>query len=169
MPPESPQLSSFRFGSREEKWINSATLFEAPEIATSSPSPRTPEPSGPFLPAFTLSTPSARSPYAVRSSPSTGSPLAPLQFMRRANPEIRRVKVSTSFRGVERVLHLLTPKLCPRFGRRVGITGVVWLRRSGDDRGSRSLRRRWKSARCARVGGLNEGPICDSEAWDGRG
>ena len=87
MPPESPQFGSPRFGSREEKWISSATLFEAPEIVATPPPPRTPEPSGPFIPSFTLSTPSARSPHTVKSSPSTGSPLAPLQFLRRANPD----------------------------------------------------------------------------------
>ncbi|KAF8450751.1 hypothetical protein L210DRAFT_3521158 [Boletus edulis BED1] len=84
MPPESPQFGSPRFGSREEKWISSATLFETSEIV-GTPPPRTPEPSGPFIPSFTLSTPSARSP--MKSSPSSGSPLAPLQFMRRANPD----------------------------------------------------------------------------------
>ncbi|KAF8559075.1 hypothetical protein OG21DRAFT_1503528 [Imleria badia] len=88
MPPESPpRFGSPRFGSREEKWISSATLFEAPEFVTTPPPPRTPEPSGSFIPSFTLSTPSARSPHTVKSSPSSGSPLAPLQFMRRANPD----------------------------------------------------------------------------------
>ncbi|KAI6101566.1 hypothetical protein EDD16DRAFT_1649308 [Pisolithus croceorrhizus] len=43
MPPESPsRFGSPRFGSREERWISSATLLEAPEIITSPP--RTPEP-----------------------------------------------------------------------------------------------------------------------------
>ncbi|KAH7887982.1 hypothetical protein F5I97DRAFT_1864642 [Phlebopus sp. FC_14] len=84
MPPESPQrFSSPRAGPREEKWISSATLFEAPEIITSPP--RTPEPHGSFLPSFTLSTPDAHSPHSVKSTPSSGSPLAPLQFMRRAD------------------------------------------------------------------------------------
>ncbi|KAH7930014.1 hypothetical protein BV22DRAFT_1079617 [Leucogyrophana mollusca] len=85
MPPESPpRYGSPRFGSREEKWISSATLLEAPEIITSPP-PRTPEPKGPFVPSFTLSTPGGRSPHSVKSTPSSGSPLAPLQFMRRAD------------------------------------------------------------------------------------
>ncbi|KAH7916155.1 hypothetical protein BJ138DRAFT_1053407 [Hygrophoropsis aurantiaca] len=85
MPPESPpRYGSPRFGSREEKWISSATLLEAPEIIATPP-PRTPEPRGPFVPLFTLSTPSWNSPHSVKSSPSSGSPLAPLQFMRRAD------------------------------------------------------------------------------------
>ncbi|KAG9317266.1 hypothetical protein JVU11DRAFT_1460 [Chiua virens] len=87
MCPESPpRFGSPWLGPREEKWISSATLFEAPEMVT-SPHPRTPEPSGSFIPAFTISTPGARSPCSVKSSSSTGSPLAPLQFMRRANPD----------------------------------------------------------------------------------
>ncbi|KAG1753785.1 uncharacterized protein EDB91DRAFT_1099814 [Suillus paluster] len=90
IPPESPpKFGSPRFGSREEKWISSATLLEAPEIVTTPP-PRTPEPRGPFLPSFTISTPGARSPQSVKSTPSSGSPLAPLQFMRRADPEAIR-------------------------------------------------------------------------------
>lgn len=84
MSPESPHFGSPRFGSREEKWISSATLFEAPEIVATPP-PRTPEPLAPFIPSFTISTPGARSPHSAKSSPS--SPLAPLQFMRRANPD----------------------------------------------------------------------------------
>lgn len=84
MPPETPsRFGSPRFGSREENWISSATLLEAPEIITSPP-PRTPEPHGPSIPSFILSTPGAHSPHSVKSSPSSGSPLAPLQFMRRA-------------------------------------------------------------------------------------
>ncbi|KIL00013.1 hypothetical protein PAXRUDRAFT_822110 [Paxillus rubicundulus Ve08.2h10] len=82
-----PADPSPRVGSREEKWISSATLFEALEIITSPPPPRTPEPRGPFVPSFTLSTPSAHSPLSVKSTPTSGSPLAPLQFMRRADPD----------------------------------------------------------------------------------
>ncbi|KAG0705411.1 hypothetical protein DFH29DRAFT_276372 [Suillus ampliporus] len=90
IPPESPpKFGSPRFGSREEKWINSATLLEAPEIVTTPP-PRTPEPRGPFLPSFTISTPGTHSPHSVMSTPSSGSPLAPLQFMRRAGPDAIR-------------------------------------------------------------------------------
>lgn len=90
IPPESPpKFGSPRFGSREEKWISSATLLEAPEIVTTPP-PRTPEPRGPFLPSFTISTPGAHSPHSMKSTPSSGSPLAPLQFLRRADPDAMR-------------------------------------------------------------------------------
>ncbi|KAG1907452.1 uncharacterized protein F5891DRAFT_1001838 [Suillus fuscotomentosus] len=90
IPPESPpKFGSPRFGSREEKWISSATLLEAPEIVTTPP-PCTPEPRGPFLPSFTISTPGAHSPHSVKSTPSSGSPLAPLQFLRRADPDAMR-------------------------------------------------------------------------------
>ncbi|KAG1755966.1 hypothetical protein EDB19DRAFT_1925154 [Suillus lakei] len=90
IPPESPpKFGSPRFGSREEKWISSATLLETPEIVTTPP-PRTPEPRGPFLPSFTISTPGAHSPHSVKSTPSSGSPLAPLQFLRRADPDAIR-------------------------------------------------------------------------------
>ncbi|KAI6122726.1 hypothetical protein EV401DRAFT_1949619 [Pisolithus croceorrhizus] len=93
MPPESPsRFGSPRFGSREEKWISSATLLEAPEIITSPP--RTPEPRTNLIPSFILSTPSGNSPHSVKSTPSSGSPLAPLQFLRRAVPD------STSIRPV---------------------------------------------------------------------
>ncbi|KAG8218441.1 hypothetical protein J3R82DRAFT_4067 [Butyriboletus roseoflavus] len=96
MPPESPpHLGSPRFGSREEKWISSATLFEAQQFTTSPPPPRTPEPLGPMIPSFILSTPDARSPHTVKSSPSSGSPLAPLQFMRRANPDGPQIRPIT--------------------------------------------------------------------------
>jgi len=76
------------FGSKEEKWISSVTLLEAPEILKTPPHPpRTPEPKGSpsAIPSFALSTPSGRSPQSFKSSPSPGSPLAPLQFMRRAD------------------------------------------------------------------------------------
>jgi hypothetical protein len=78
--PESPP----RPGAPEEKWISSATLLEAPELATP---PRTPEPRLPFVPSFALSTPSGHSPHSIKSnSPSVkGSPLTPLQFIRRAD------------------------------------------------------------------------------------
>ncbi|KIJ70347.1 hypothetical protein HYDPIDRAFT_35741 [Hydnomerulius pinastri MD-312] len=94
MPSDSPP----RFGSprhREEKWISSATLLEAPEIITSPPPPETPEPRGPFLPSFTISTPGPRSPQSVKSTPSSGSPLAPLQFMRRAGPDAPPIRPVT--------------------------------------------------------------------------
>lgn len=78
--PESPP----RPGAPEEKWISSATLLEAPELVTP---PRTPEPRLPFVPSFALSTPSGQSPHSIKSnSPSAkGSPLTPLQFIRRAD------------------------------------------------------------------------------------
>ncbi|KAG6832903.1 hypothetical protein H0H92_004787 [Tricholoma furcatifolium] len=83
--PESPP----RFGNPEEKWISSTTLLEAPAEITPPVPPRTPEPTVPFVPAFSLSTPSGQSPRSLHSpsnSPSTkGSPLTPLQFIRRAD------------------------------------------------------------------------------------
>ncbi|ESK97436.1 growth arrest-specific 2-like [Moniliophthora roreri MCA 2997] len=82
------EASTAQLPSREEKWISSATLLEA--VANSPPrAPRTPEPNGSpsYLPAFALSTPSG-TPRSLLSTPSTkGSPLTPLQFMRRAEPE----------------------------------------------------------------------------------
>ncbi|KIY45832.1 hypothetical protein FISHEDRAFT_76077 [Fistulina hepatica ATCC 64428] len=75
IPPDSPS----RLGSREERWISSAALLEAPgEILEGSP--RTPEPG---IPSFRISTPTG-SPRSEKTSPSTkGSPLQPLQFLRR--------------------------------------------------------------------------------------
>ncbi|TFK43210.1 hypothetical protein BDQ12DRAFT_674586 [Crucibulum laeve] len=79
--PESPP----RTGTQEEKWISSASLLKEGDTEMPPQPPRTPEPSIPFVPSFSLSTPSGHSPRSVRSSPSTkGSPLTPLQFMRRA-------------------------------------------------------------------------------------
>ncbi|KAF8076120.1 hypothetical protein FPV67DRAFT_1405975 [Lyophyllum atratum] len=87
--PESPP----RPGAQEERWISSTTLLEAPAEVDSPPvPPRTPEPTMPFVPSFSLSTPSGQSPRSMKSasnSPSAkGSPgLTPLQFMRRADME----------------------------------------------------------------------------------
>ncbi|KAF8165017.1 hypothetical protein B0H34DRAFT_793453 [Crassisporium funariophilum] len=82
--PESPP----RYGVQEEKWISSATLLEAPDIGSPPPPPRTPEPKVPFMPSFSLMTPSGQSPHSLKSSPSAkGSPLTPLQFIRRAEPD----------------------------------------------------------------------------------
>ena len=84
--PESPP----RYRGQERKWINSATLLEAPEIENSalSPPPRTPEPTFPFVPPFSLMTPIGQSPRSLKSSPSNqGSPLTPLQYIRRAEPD----------------------------------------------------------------------------------
>ncbi|KAJ3812916.1 hypothetical protein F5876DRAFT_74375 [Lentinula aff. lateritia] len=82
--PDSPGMHA----SGEERWISSATLLEEREQNTPPGPPRTPEPRGPLLPSFSLSTPSGHSPQSMMSTPSTrGSPLTPLQFMRRAEPE----------------------------------------------------------------------------------
>jgi hypothetical protein len=89
--PESPP----RLGTQEEKWINSTTLLEAPEITeTPPPPPRTPEPKFPFLPSFSLSTPSGQSPRSIKSA-SPGSPLVPLQFIRRADLDPSLARPST--------------------------------------------------------------------------
>jgi hypothetical protein len=94
MPTESPPL----LGTQEDKWISSTTLFEAPETPeTSLEPPRTPEPKGPLVPSFSLSTPGGQSPRSLRSTSSSGSPLTPLQFMRRAeqaSPGLRPISPS---------------------------------------------------------------------------
>ncbi|KAJ7086623.1 hypothetical protein C8R44DRAFT_721296 [Mycena epipterygia] len=77
-----------RPGAGEAKWISSATLLEAVEPETPPRSPRTPEPHGSSLPSFSLLTPTGNSPHSLKSSPSNkGSPLTPLQFIRRAEPD----------------------------------------------------------------------------------
>ena len=86
--PESPP----RHKGQEQKWISSATLLEAPETENSPPQPppppRTPERNFPFMPSFSLMTPSGQSPRSLKSSPSVhGSPLTPLQYIRRAEPD----------------------------------------------------------------------------------
>ncbi|KAJ6599331.1 hypothetical protein DFH09DRAFT_1130762 [Mycena vulgaris] len=82
--PDSPP----RPGAGEAKWISSATLLEAAEPETPPRSPCTPEPHGSSLPSFSLLTPSGNSPHSLKSSPSNkGSPLTPLQFIRRADPD----------------------------------------------------------------------------------
>ncbi|KAL0949906.1 hypothetical protein HGRIS_009934 [Hohenbuehelia grisea] len=92
--PESPHRHQ---GAQEEKWISSTTLLEKTQTNdTPLTPPRTPEPRFPFVPSFALSTPSGGSPHSVKSSPSTkGSPLTPLQFMRRAEPEAPFLRPST--------------------------------------------------------------------------
>ncbi|KAF9534910.1 hypothetical protein CPB83DRAFT_843135 [Crepidotus variabilis] len=84
--PESPP----RQGTQEGKWISSSTLLEGRDDDTTPPAaPRTPEPTLPYVPTFSLLTPSGQSPRSLKSSPSAqGSPLTPLQFMRRADPEL---------------------------------------------------------------------------------
>jgi len=84
--PDSPQ----RAGAQEEKWISSATLLESPQATEAPPLPPcTPEPKGPSIPSFSLLTPNGHSPRSLGSTPSTGSPLRSLQFIRRADPETR--------------------------------------------------------------------------------
>lgn len=78
-----PENSPPRMGSKEEKWINSSTLGQAAEIISPPRPPKTPEPKDPFLPSFALSTPSGKSPHSLKTSPSPGSPLHALQFIRR--------------------------------------------------------------------------------------
>src|SRR6266702_6912400 len=84
-------------GSREEKWISSSTLLEAPELITPPRPPRTPEPGsgGISLPSFALSTPSGRSPQSIQTHSSPGSPLTALQFLRRVDGEGGLVRPST--------------------------------------------------------------------------
>ncbi|KAH6915417.1 hypothetical protein BKA70DRAFT_576347 [Coprinopsis sp. MPI-PUGE-AT-0042] len=77
---------------QEEKWISSATLLDSSmQSATPPPEPpKTPEPKGPFIPSFSLLTPTGHSPRSIpSSSPSlkTGSPLTALQYMRKAGPD----------------------------------------------------------------------------------
>ncbi|KAH9030162.1 hypothetical protein EDB85DRAFT_1964325 [Lactarius pseudohatsudake] len=88
-------------GSREEKWISSSTLLEAPELITPPRPPRTPEPGsgGISLPSFALSTPNGRSPQSIKTHSSPGSPLTALQFLRRVNGEGGLVRPSTPTKG----------------------------------------------------------------------
>ncbi|KZT20743.1 hypothetical protein NEOLEDRAFT_1140266 [Neolentinus lepideus HHB14362 ss-1] len=77
--PESPPGTTT---AREEKWISSRTLLDN---AGDSYRSQTPELKDPPLPTFALSTPSGKSPHSIKSTSSSGgSPLTPLQFMRRA-------------------------------------------------------------------------------------
>ncbi|KAJ7095138.1 hypothetical protein B0H15DRAFT_880934 [Mycena belliarum] len=79
-----------RPGAGEVKWISSTTLLEAAVESDDIPPqpPRTPEPHGSSVPSFSLITPSGNSPQSLKSSPSNkGSPLTPLQFIRRADPD----------------------------------------------------------------------------------
>ena len=91
-------------GSREEKWISSSTLLEAPEPSLTPPrAPKTPEPNG--VPSFVFQTPGAKSPHSLKSSPSPGSPLTPLQFMRRADHEAARPGTPSKAPVVRQRLH----------------------------------------------------------------
>jgi len=90
MPTDSPHL-----GAQDEKWISSTTLLEAPETPETLPDPpRTPERKGSPLPSFSLSTPSGQSPRSLKSTSSPGSPLTPIQFMRRAELDSRSISPS---------------------------------------------------------------------------
>ncbi|VDB90176.1 unnamed protein product [Peniophora sp. CBMAI 1063] len=98
-------------GSREEKWISSTTLLEAQEPNLTPPrAPKTPEPNG--VPSFVFQTPGAKSPHSLKSSPSPGSPLTPLQFMRRADHEGARPGTPSKAPVVRQRLHstLGTPR-----------------------------------------------------------
>jgi hypothetical protein len=89
-------------GSREEKWISSSTLLEAPElISTPARDTKTPEPSsgGILLPSFALSTPSGRSPQSIKTHSSPGSPLTALQFLRRVDGEDSFLRPGTPLKG----------------------------------------------------------------------
>ncbi|KAL0070925.1 hypothetical protein AAF712_002146 [Marasmius tenuissimus] len=88
---------------REEKWISSASLLDA--VKNSPPrAPRTPEPgSSPFgspsmIPSFALQTPSSKSPRSFMTTTPTSSPLTPLQFMRRADPDAPFLRPETPSR-----------------------------------------------------------------------
>ncbi|KAJ7638555.1 hypothetical protein FB45DRAFT_1054825 [Roridomyces roridus] len=78
-----------RPGAGEPTWISSATLLEAAESESPPQPPRTPEPRDPSMPTFSILTPSGKSPQSLQSSPSNkGSPLTPLQFIRKAEPDV---------------------------------------------------------------------------------
>lgn len=117
--PEMPIL-----GSKEQKWISASTvtknnddiLEELPSLDRPRP-PVTPEPKRPSPTVF-LHTPNGTSPRAVHSSGSPGSPLAPLQFIRKAEesphrsstPPPHRLSKSTTTRTPARVVSAsLTP------------------------------------------------------------
>jgi len=89
-------------GSREEKWISSSTLLEAPElIMTPSRDPKTPEPGGGgmLLSPFALSSPSGKSPQSIKTHSSPGSPLTALQFLRRVDGEESFLRPATPLKG----------------------------------------------------------------------
>lgn len=89
-------------GSREEKWISSSTLLEAPElITTPARDPKTPEPNsgGALLPSFALSSPSGKSPQSIKTHSSPGSPLTALQFLRRVDGEESFLRPATPLKS----------------------------------------------------------------------
>jgi hypothetical protein len=93
---EPPQL-----GSIEEKWISSRTVSiakdshptELPELPQPNGPPRTPEPKA-RGPTVILHTPSGASPHSLNSGGSPGSPLTPLQFIRKAEDSPKRTPTS---------------------------------------------------------------------------
>ncbi|EKM59623.1 uncharacterized protein PHACADRAFT_88087 [Phanerochaete carnosa HHB-10118-sp] len=89
--PDSP-----RRGSTEEKWISSTILQQQSiqEVLSTPPShPQTPEPKNP-IPSFALSTPPRASPKSLKSS-SPGSPLQPIEFIRRADRDSPLLRADT--------------------------------------------------------------------------
>ncbi|KAH9894215.1 hypothetical protein C8Q73DRAFT_694913 [Cubamyces lactineus] len=105
-----PDTSPPRLASREEKWISSTSLAQAAEIMTPPMPPRTPEPKDGFIPSFALSTPNGTSPKSIKGSPSSGSPLHALQFIRRAERDPASYRPETPTRssrstGMSSVLH----------------------------------------------------------------
>ena len=50
--------------------------------------PKTPEPRDAYIPSFSLSTPGGTSPKSIKTNSSSGSPLTPLQFLRRADIDV---------------------------------------------------------------------------------
>lgn len=98
-----PEMSPPRMGAREEKWISSTTLAQASEHISEHMSPpappKTPEPMSPYLPSFALSTPNGTSPRSLKGSPSPGSPLHALQFIRRADMDSLSYRPETPTRS----------------------------------------------------------------------
>ncbi|THH10070.1 hypothetical protein EW145_g1570 [Phellinidium pouzarii] len=88
--PESPP----RPGSRE-RWINASTLRNSGEaVSVSARSPGSPDSLGPSLPSFALSTPDGSQTQTMQPN-SPGSPLKPLQFMRRADADSSELSLSS--------------------------------------------------------------------------
>ncbi|EJD53761.1 hypothetical protein AURDEDRAFT_110516 [Auricularia subglabra TFB-10046 SS5] len=85
-----PEPTTVQKPSQEEKWISSTTLLQTGETPGGAEEgwkpPKTPEPRTPHMPSFSLSTPNGTSPRSIPSS--GGSPLTPLQFMRRAEEHL---------------------------------------------------------------------------------
>ncbi|KAI0676820.1 hypothetical protein C8Q78DRAFT_47766 [Trametes maxima] len=94
-----PDASPPRIGAREEMWISSATLAQAGELMTPPMPPRTPEPKEGYIPSFALSTPNGTSPKSLKGSPSPGSPLHALQFIRRAERDTPSYRPETPTRS----------------------------------------------------------------------